>query len=148
MVNCHLESRVNIPLMFDFLGSDRILYSVFPHTHYVMRPHRWDATHISDTTPAGITTFLDTDNHMWVDYYNNYGLEWLAEGYGWRWGGFKFSHSLNANIDYGKILNDRSNTSTPIFGFKEVTKFCTRAWYSNKRPSWQVWYYMRRRNWL
>lgn len=116
LVNFICESRVNIPYLYG---------SRYPHVHYVMRPHRWQQG--SEADPAA---FLTANNMVFagaIPYYDNYGFEWVN----WQYGGFMLGGGTN--IDYQKVLNDRTNVSKPAVGFTEQTKFCTRVIWSNKR---------------
>jgi hypothetical protein len=127
MINCHLEATVNVPLMFDTITADDTTLAVFPHTHYVMRPHGWSNNNSGGDAHAYLTYL-----RMFPEYYDDYGREW--EKPGWKYGGFRFPGALSCdNIDYAKYLNDRDNTSTPIVGFKEETHWCTRTMYSQER---------------
>jgi len=136
MVNSHLETKTNIPLMFSWMdtvegGTAYQNRYVYPHTHYVMRPHKWDTTYVNDTTvPLPSNNFLE-DNHMWEEYFDDYGFEWQIPNGGWKWGGFKFNGA--SNIDYSKELNDRQNSSKPLLGFQEVIRFCSRIIWSEPR---------------
>ena len=116
LVNFIGESRVNIPLLY----GDR-----YPHIHYVMRPHRWKQG--SEDDPAAFLAANNMDFGGGTPYYDDYGYEWNN----WIYGGFHFIGSTN--VDYQKILNDRTNASRPVVGFQEKTRFCTRIIWSNKR---------------
>lgn len=124
LVNFIGESRVNVPLLYSSFNGE-VLNSRYPHTHYIMRPQKWKQ--VSEDSPVD---FLAANNMSFsggTDYFDDYGFEW----YNWQYGGF---HALgNTNVDYQKILNDRTNTSKPIVGFKEMTQYCTRIIWSNKR---------------
>ncbi len=124
MINCILETTVNVPLMY---GNE------FPHVHYVMRPHKWKDNNEGNTADPP-TAFLDTDNSIFMGYatdYKNADGTWEWQSPGWTYGGFRFLGS--DNIDYGKYLNDRNNTSRPIVGWEEKTRYCTRVKWIQKR---------------
>lgn len=124
LVNFIGESKVNIPLLYSTFDGNT-LNSRYPHTHYVMRPHRWKQG--SEDSPIDFLTANNMSFGGGTDYYDDYGLEW----YNWNYGGF---HVLgNTNVDYQKLLNDRSITSKPAVGFTERTTYCTRIIWSNKR---------------
>lgn len=124
MVNCILETTVNVPLMY---GNE------FPHVHYVMRPHKWENGNVNDSADPP-TSFLSTDNKIFMEYADDYRNDdgtWEWQRPGWTFGGLRFL-GYN-NIDYNKTLNDRGNSTRPQIGWKEKTKYCTRIKWSQKR---------------
>jgi hypothetical protein len=98
----------------------------FPLKHYVYRPGRWEDGADPDSLPPG-GSFLD-DNHVYDDYYTDYG----REHDNWGHGGFRFRQYIN--IDYSKKQNTEVITSVPALGFEEEVEFCTRILWSVTRP--------------
>lgn len=105
------ESRTVLPYYYG---------EYFPMVHYVMRPYTFDGGNQNANFDSG-------GGNVYDDYLTDYPNEFNSWGYG----GFKFFGE--GNIDYSAILNDRSYTSKPKVGFKEINEFCTRSHWSNKR---------------
>lgn len=98
----------------------------FPLKNYVYRPSKWDDNSDPNSLPpAG--SFLD-DNHIYDEYYDDYG----REHDNWGRGGFRFRQAVN--IDYSKKQNTEVITSVPALGFEEEIEFCTRILWSVTRP--------------
>ena len=129
----------------------------FPLVHYVMRPNNplsntrdnfgdytisaatyafWVATGIwlAYIAPFILVGGGDISHPLYqhlVDYQYDKDYPDECQSGRWNYGGFKVNQQYN--IDYSKFLNDNSNTSTPIVGFKEVTWFCSRIIWSMPR---------------
>lgn len=106
-----VESRTNMPYAYNTDYPNEY----YPLTHYVMRPHVWDAG--GDLAA----------NNIFPDYETDYGDE-LSR---WNYGGFRFLP--NTNIDYSKVGNFRTHSSKPEVGFNEQNLFCTRIIWSVRR---------------
>lgn len=105
------ESRIALP----YAHSNDYPLQFFPQTHYVMRPHRWDPD------------LSLSDNNIYPEYETDYGPD---EKNQWKWGGFRFKQTINA--DYS-ALPPKEFVSKPEFGFTESTHFPTRIMWSLPR---------------
>ena len=131
------ESNVNIPLTFNIdstpdsssIGAGT--YSPdqsFPLIHYVQHPLP------RAINGAYLSPISDNFGHTTLGGYlidEQYDVDFPSEFQWWHWGGFKVNQQYN--IDYSKQLNDNSNTSKPLVGFKEQTLFCSRVIWSESR---------------
>jgi hypothetical protein len=128
---------VNIPLTFNIdstpdsssIGAGT--YSPdqsFPLIHYIQHPLP------RAINGAYLSPISDNFGHTNLGGYlidEQYDVDFPSEFQFWHWGGFKVNQQYN--IDYSKQLNDNSNISKPLVGFKEVTWFCSEVIWSDER---------------
>ena len=144
-VNYFYETRVHMPYSYnEITGSSGWYYHTrrnFPRTHYIMRPMIWDDSPISNNfSPSDGSghgaILMETNNSGGYDETMNYPLEHTMWGYG----GFICNNlppagTLGAifNLDYQKTNNYLQETSKPTVGWHEITDYCTRIIWSERR---------------
>lgn len=119
----NVESRVHVAYFHEVPKADPPQYQMgkfFPATNYIMRPNEWKTDVEDDNFCGGAGIVYDT-------YKSDYPSEWLY----WRYGGYRYQPQYN--IDYMHIQNVVTWTTKPTTGYRELTEFCSRVAYSERR---------------
>jgi hypothetical protein len=121
------ETRTNLSFAYNIEADKSVESSQwFPLKNYIYRPGKWHENADPESLPPG-GSFFD-ENHIYDDYYYDYG----REHDNWGRGGFRMQPAVN--IDYSKKQTTEVITSTPALGFEEEVEFCTRVLWSVTRP--------------
>lgn len=117
------ETRINLSFAFNDNSSKHSYNKFFPLKNYIQRPYKWQDDQFNNGAAA-----VYADNHIFAEYEDDYGDEYLFWGYG----GFRYKPQVN--IDYSKSQTTTTLTSVPQIGFEEQNKYCTRVIWSERRP--------------
>ena len=119
----NVESRVHVAYFHEVAKLDPPQYQMgkfFPATNYIMRPNEWKTDVENDNFCGGSGIVYDT-------YKSDYPSEWIY----WRYGGYRYQPQYN--IDYMHFQNVVIWTTKPTTGYRELTEFCSRIAYSERR---------------